>query len=216
MDKKVLIAVSTSVVFWSSAFAGIRAGLKSYQPGHLALLRFLVASGFLILYTLVTGKVRFPQLKDILAIVLQGFLGITVYHIAALVYGEKTVTAGTASLINAMSPIFSSIMALFFLEETLKKIGWLGILVSFAGGVLIVMGENQQLSLNIGVFLVLLAAFSSSIYIVFQKPYLKKYTPLELTCYTIWGGTLFLLYFSPGLVTAVRQTTFENTLSVVY
>jgi len=215
MDKKALIAVSVSVLFWSSAFAGIRAGLHSYQPGHLALLRFLVASSFLMVYSLFTRKIRLPQLKDIPAIAIQGFLGITVYH-TALVYGEKTVTAGTASLIIASSPIFSSILALFFLSETLKKIGWLGILVSFTGGVLIVLGENQQFNLNIGVFLILLAAFSSSIYIVFQKPYLKKYSPLELTCYTFWGGTLFLLYFLPGLVTTIHQSPLSNTLAVVY
>jgi len=215
MDKKAIVAILICVFFWSSAFAGIRAGLMSYQPGHLALLRFLIGSGFLIIYALFSRQVHLPKLQDLPAIVLQGFLGITIYHVA-LVYGERTVTAGTASLIIAMSPIFSSILAFLFLKENLKKIGWLGILVSFLGGVLIVLGENQGFSLNIGVFLILIAAFSSSVYVVYQKTYFKKYTPLELTCYTIWGGTIFLLYFAPGLIVAVNQAAFSHTLSVVY
>jgi hypothetical protein len=61
MDKRALIAVSISILFWSSAFAGIRAGLHFYQPGHLALLRFLIASSFLIVYSVFTRKIRFPQ-----------------------------------------------------------------------------------------------------------------------------------------------------------
>jgi drug/metabolite transporter (DMT)-like permease len=215
MDKKAIFAVTISVLFWSSAFAGIRDGLKSYQPGHLALLRFLVASGFLIVYALMTRKVRFPKLRDLPAVVIQGILGITIYHVA-LVYGEKTVTAGTASLIIALSPIFSSLLAFLFLNENLKKIGWMGILISFFGGILIVLGENQGFSLNVGVFLILVAAFSSSVYIVYQKPFFKKYSPLELTCYTIWGGTIFLLYFFPGFFSAINQAAFSHTLSVIY
>ncbi len=120
--------------------------------------------------SLTTRKVRLPKIKDLPAVISQGILGITIYPLA-LVFGEKTVTAGTASLIIALSPIFSSLLAFLFLNETLKKIGWLGILISFFGGILIVLGENQGFSLNIGVFLILIAAFSSSVYIVYQKPY---------------------------------------------
>ncbi len=67
-----------------------------------------------------TRKVRFPKLRDLPAVVVQGILGITIYHVA-LVYGEKTVIAGTASLIIALSPIFSSLLAFLFLNENLKK-----------------------------------------------------------------------------------------------
>ena len=35
--------------------------------------------------------------------------------------------------------------------------------------ILIVLGENQGFSLNVGVFLILVAAFSSSVYIVYQN-----------------------------------------------
>jgi len=53
-----------TVIFWGSAFAGIRAGLHSYAPAQLALLRFLSASAVLAVYAVVT-RMRLPALKDV-------------------------------------------------------------------------------------------------------------------------------------------------------
>ena len=55
----IVAAAVATVVFWGSAFAGIRAGLHSYSPTHLALLRFLVASLVLGVYALAT-RMRLP------------------------------------------------------------------------------------------------------------------------------------------------------------
>jgi len=43
-DRRTLIALAVALIFWSSAFAAIRAALAAYGPGELALLRFLTAS----------------------------------------------------------------------------------------------------------------------------------------------------------------------------
>ncbi len=90
-DARVLAALGITVFFWASAFAGIRVGLESYSPGHVALLRFLVASAALALYA-VARRMRLPELRDLPAVVLSGFLAFTVYHVA-LNYGESTVSA---------------------------------------------------------------------------------------------------------------------------
>ena len=49
------IAVVAAVFFAASAFPGISAGLEGYSPGHLALLRFLVASFVLAIYAVFSG-----------------------------------------------------------------------------------------------------------------------------------------------------------------
>ncbi len=207
-------ALGITLVFWASAFAGIRAGLRSYTPGHLALFRFLVASMVLVAYAPVK-RLRLPEVKDVPAIMLLGFLGISVYHVA-LAYGELTVTAGAASLLIAAGPVFTALLAMFFLSERLKFWGWAGIAVSFAGVAMIALGEGEGFDFDPGAFLILLSALCTSIYFVFQKPYLKKYTPFELTCYTIWAGTIFMLVFIPGLAGEVRHAPLGDTVAVVY
>ena len=214
VDARTLIALGVTLLFWASAFAGIRAGLEAYAPGHLALFRFLVASVMLAGYA-VSTRMRLPDKRDLPAILLLGFLGITVYH-TALTYGEVTVTAGAASLLIAFAPVCIVLLAAVFLGERLRVWGWLGIAVSFAGVVLIALGEGEGVQFNTGAFLILLAAFSASLYIVFQKRYLIKYSAIQFTTYAIWAGTLFLLVFLPGLAQTIRIAPLDTTLAVVY
>ncbi len=214
LDARVLTAIGVVLVIWASAFAGIRAGLEGYSPGHLALLRFLVGSGLLALYA-AYRRMPLPLLKDVPAILLAGFLGFTVYHVG-LAYGEVTVEAGAASLIIASVPVFTALLAVALLGERLGAWGWAGSGASFAGVVLISAGEGGGLALDPGAFFILLAAVGESFFFVLQKPYLSKYGTLRFTTYSIWAGTLFMLVFSPGLVDEVRAAPLDATLSVVY
>lgn len=213
-DGRTLIAVGITLLFWSSAFAGIRAALSDYSPRHLVLFRFLVASLVLAAYAILT-RMRLPDKRDLPVILLIGFLGITAYHIA-LAYGQVTVSAGAASLLIASGPIFTALLATAFLGERLRIWGWLGIALSFFGVILIALGEGKGVKFDPGAFLILLAALSTAIYFVLQKPYLRKYSPLELTTYSIWVGTVFMLVFLPGLAHAVNQASLHATLTVVY
>ena len=214
IDDRSLIAVGVTLLFWASAFAGIRAGLRAYAPGHLALFRFLVASVVLAGYAALT-RMDLPEVRDLPAILLLGFLGITIYHVA-LTRGEVTVTAGAASLLIASGPVFTALLARAFLGERLKAWGWLGIVVSFLGVALIALGEGEGMRFDPGALLILLAALSTSLYFVFQKPYLKRYSPLQFTAYTIWGGTFFMLAFLPGLAQTVRAAPLEAILPIIY
>jgi len=118
LTPRVLLTLLFAVVFWASAFAGIRAGLQSYPPAHLAIVRFLVASAVLVLYAALS-HFRRPELKDLAGFALTGLLGITYYNLA-LNYGETNVTAGTASLLIASTPVWTAISASIGLRERLS------------------------------------------------------------------------------------------------
>jgi drug/metabolite transporter (DMT)-like permease len=211
---KTLTPVLVSIVFWSSAFAGIRSALLNYSPGHLALLRFLVASGVLVIYA-VCNHMSIPNLRDIPKIMFLGFLGITVYHVA-LNYGEISVTAGSASLLIASTPALTALFAVIFLKEKMSRWGWVGIVISFFGVFLVALGEGSSLQFNFGAMLILIAALSSSAYFVLQKPLLEKYGALPMTTYVICSGTFFMLVFLPGLPQAVLLAPLHSTFSVAY
>ena len=214
VDIETLTPVLVSIVFWSSAFAGIRYALMTYSPGHLALLRFLVASVVLVVYA-VWKHVSFPSLRDIPKIMFFGFLGVTVYHIA-LNYGEISVTAGSASLLIATTPALTALFAVIFLKEKMTRWGWVGIATSFFGVFLVTLGEGNGLQFDFGAILILVAALSSSAYFVFQKPLLEKYGALPMTTYVICAGTFFMLIFLPGLSQTIISAPLYSTFSVVY
>jgi drug/metabolite transporter (DMT)-like permease len=204
IDARLLIAVAVTTFFAASVYSGIGAGLEAYDPGPLSLLRLLTASVALALYALLSRRVRLPEARDLPAAALSALLGFAAYNLA-LAYGQATVSAGTAGLLHASIPVFTALLAVVFLGERLGVLAWTGIAVSFSGVVLISLGEGGGLRFDTEAFLVLLSAISASLYFVVQKPYLKRYSPLEFTAYTIWAGTLFVSPFLPGLVVQHRR-----------
>ena len=67
IDFCIVIAIIFTLIFWASAFAGIRAGLKSYSPENLVLFRFLTASIILLAYAIIT-RMPLPEKRDLSAI----------------------------------------------------------------------------------------------------------------------------------------------------
>jgi drug/metabolite transporter (DMT)-like permease len=214
LDLRALIAIVVTLLFWASAFAGIRAGLLGYAPGALVLLRFLVASLVLIVYAIAT-RMRLPALRDVPAILLQGFFGIAVYQIT-LTFGEQTVSAGAASLLIASVPCFTALMATLFLGERLTVWGWLGIIISFSGVTIISIGSQGGLRFSPGALLILVGAIAECIYFITQKRYMLKYSGIELSTYAIWSGTLFMLVFAPQLMQELPHAPMGLTLAIVY
>ncbi len=214
LTSRAWFALAVTLVLWASAFAGIRAGLKAYSPQHVAVLRFLIASVVLAIYA---GFAHFrrPDLRDIPGLVLTGAVGITFYNLA-LNYGETRVTAGAASLLIASTPIWTALLAMIALRERLSRLGWYGVFLSFAGVALIASGESQGIHLSVQALIILAAAVASAIYMVLQKHFLGRYSALEFTAYSIWAGTLLMLPFGRGLVSAVHHAPVGGTLAVIY
>lgn len=214
IDSPTLIALVITLLPWASAFAGIRAGLESYSPGALVLLRFLVASTALIIYACIT-HMRLPALRDLPAMFFLGFAGITVYQVC-LTFGEQSVSAGTASFLVATVPCFTVLLALVFLKERLSVWGTIGVIISFIGVAVISFSGNGGLSFTPGALLIVLASFSESIAFILQKRFMHRYSSLELATYMMWTGTVFMLVFVPELLTHFPNAALVPTLSIVY
>jgi drug/metabolite transporter (DMT)-like permease len=214
IDLPVILAVALTVVVWASAFAGIRSGMRSYSAESVALLRYLTASAALGIYALVT-RMPLPARRDIPGIAITGFLGFALYNVA-LNLGEQQIPAGTASLIVASAPIYVALLAGRFFHERLRARAWIGIFLSFLGVAIVSVDTSGGIKLSLSALLVLAAAVSQAIYTVSQKPFLKKYSPLQFTSYAIWAGTFFLLIFTPGLLRQLPAASLESTLAIVY
>ncbi len=202
------------ISLWASAFPVIQIGLESFSPQHLAVVRLSIASVVLLVIAIAT-RMRLPDIKDIPLLLALGFLGFTVYH-TALNIGEKTVSAGIASLLISTTPIFSAFLAIFFFHETFGKRKWIGSAVSFAGVALLTFSKENFVHSANGILLILLAALAESIYIVCQKDLLKKYGFLSFVTYSIWGATISMLIFLPGLGTDFLNISFRSAISVIY
>lgn len=206
--------IAVALIFWAAAFPGIRAGLVSYGPGEVALLRFGTASIALGLYALATRS-RLPDVRDLPLIALAGFVGISVYHVT-LNFGEQTVPSAAAALIISSSPVFTAMLSTRFLGERLTGWGWTGILASFAGVALISLGHGEGVSFDPNALLILVAAVAASLYMTVSKRPLRRYTGLEFTTFAIWAGTVPMLVFLPGLLRQAPAAELSATVAVVF
>lgn len=214
LDALSLGATLVTIVFWASAFTGIRAGLEHFTPGHLALYRFLVASATLLVYMAVT-RLPVPEGRDLGRIGLLSLAGITLYHVL-LNSGQRSVPAGTASLIIAAGPVITALLAVRFTGERLGALGWLGTAISLGGVALIVLGKGQSLGFTQGAVLVLAAAFFTSLYFVFQKDVVARVGALPFTVWSLILGTVPLLAFWPGFGAEWRAAPLSAHLALIY
>lgn len=211
---KVNCILISTILLWASAFVGIKLALLSYSPGPLALLRFLIASFFM--YILYRQQANEPKMlcKDRVQLMLVGMIGISVYNIC-LNYGELTVSAGVASFIIGLMPIFTVLLSLIFLKEKMNAGTWVGIIVSMLGLSLLCLGEGPQ-GVSQGILFILISSLAGAIQTVSKKRLLSQYSPIRIISWVIWGGTLFLMFYLPDLIHELPQASYQSTAIVFY
>jgi drug/metabolite transporter (DMT)-like permease len=207
------LAAAGTVLLWASAFPAITVAVRGLGPAGLAVARLAVASAALALAAPWMGGrgkaglmgVRRPKLRDLPLIALCGLAGMTGYQLL-LNAGERVVPAGTASLLVATAPVYSSLLAVAFLGE--RSSGrhrvnrhWAGSAVALAGTALIAVSHG--LGFGTSALIVLAAAVLQGIFHTAQKPLLARYTGFEVTAYAMWAGTVFILPWTGSLVRAL-------------
>lgn len=212
--KRLYIALFLSLTLWASSFPGMKVSLKAYSPFELAALRFLIAS-LTLACVAPWFKVRWPRKQDLLLILGLSFVGVACYHVV-LNYGQLRATAGAAAFITNIAPVFTGLIAWLFLGE---KITWrwcVGVVVSLVGVWLIANARGGTFVMGSGTAILLSAAVCWSLFFILQKPLLLFYAPLEVMCYAVWFGTLFLSFLLPKALSALSAAPWSATLSAIY
>jgi drug/metabolite transporter (DMT)-like permease len=200
---KIILAMAFVVGCWGYSPTGIHIGLQGYDPGHLALLRFLLASLLMALIAIFKG-IRLPQWRDVPLLVALGFFAVSLHHVA-LNIGQQGISAGASSVLAQSSPLFSTLLARLVFKDRVSLWRWGCVLLGFVGVVIVVSGDKGMGAINAHGLLVLLAALSWSLYFALQKHHARRYDGFSLGCYAVWSGTLLLLIYLPGLADAVMH-----------
>lgn len=210
---KLTLVVASVILCWAFSPIGVHMGLHSYSPGQLALLRFLIASVFMVGVALVVGIGR-PRLRDVPWLLVLGFFGVFLHHMS-LNAGQQWVTAAASSVLAQSAPLFSVLIAFFCLKERVSAWRWGCVLSGLFGVLVVIWGDQGVGDIDLRGLLILLAALSWSVYFAVQKHYAHRYSPLTLACYMVWVGTLMLCVNLPGLPAAVVRAPLPENLAVL-
>lgn len=204
-----------TIILWGSAFPMIKIALNDFNAESLSAFRLILATIILLPFVIIK-KLPTPELRDIPVIFILGFCGFVIYH-TALNFGETLISAGISGILVSTTPIFSSALAYIFLKEHFSKWNWLSSLVAFIGISIISISKDDYTTINVlGVFIILLASFSESLYFTFQKKYIEKYSFIAFTLYTIMASSPFMLIFIPEIINDIHGATFTSIVSVLY
>ena len=202
-----------AIFFWATAFVLTKVVLKEVDTTTLGVLRYFFAS-IIVIFILIKQKISLPKLKDIPAFVFAGFSGyagyIVFFNMATLLSSPSTL-----SVINALAPAITAIVAYFIFNEKIKIIGWISMGISFCG-ILILTLWNGTLTVNKGVIYMLIGCVLLSLYNISQRYLTKKYSSFDVSMYSMLIGGILLVVYSPSSVRNIFSISFNSLILIIY
>ena len=202
-----------AIFFWATAFVLTKVVLKEVDVTILGVLRYFFAS-IIVIFILIKKKIPLPKVKDIPAFIFAGFSGyagyIVLFNIATLLSSPSTL-----SVINALAPAITAIVAYFIFNEKIKLIGWLSMSISFCG-ILILTLWDGVLTVNKGILYMLAGCLLLSLYNISQRYLTKKYSSFDVSMYSMLIGGILLVIYSPSSITNMFSISFTSLILIIY
>jgi drug/metabolite transporter (DMT)-like permease len=190
-------------MIWGGAFPAIKYLLAFLTPLQLVKFRYMIAVPFFLVILSKKGKFAISEIisKHTVSLLIASFFGVIGYNLS-LAYGEMEIPSGIASLIINLSPIFTLILSIIFIGESITVFMLLGMTISFSGLFILVSMGAQGGAANSNYYLyaliTVLAPLSWAIYTIASKKLTEKFDAFTITGLTIVIGTLPLFFTLRG------------------
>lgn len=189
--------------FWSGAFIAAKITAPYIPSCSVTFLRFGLATVlmfFIKAWTEKKGMEPVYKLKkqDVPKFLFTGIVGMVGYHVLFFAAMNYT-TAINSSIIRAIDPIITVIIAFVFLHQKVPFKQVLGILLSLLGVVLTLTGGDLAslagMDLNRGDLYMLVAVLSWSVYGLYSKNRCRGIPPVAITLYSFMVCAIVLIPF---------------------
>ncbi|HEY2492723.1 MAG TPA: DMT family transporter [Paenibacillus sp.] len=176
------------------SFIFVKMTISAAHPLDVLAHRFTVsffAASIPVIFGWIPIRIKLKDLRAILPLALLS----PILFFAFQAFGLMNASSSEAGIIQASVPIFTLLLASYFLKERSSGLQKISLLVSVAGVIFIFVmkGGSGSTSGNFqGVLLLLLSAISFAGYSVLARPLTRSFKPMELTYVTLGVG--FILF----------------------
>ncbi len=167
-SRLVLATIVLVAMLIGGNFTSLKFALDHTTPFLLAGMRTVIGGTALLALARLRGE-RLPTRLDDLGRILVVSLSITTLSSGLLVYGVNRVPAGVASLVSSTMPLFTAVLSLLLLGTAISAMGRLGLLVGFAGTVVLALPSLEGEAAAIGIGSLVLSAIAWAFGTVFMK-----------------------------------------------
>ena len=215
------LALIGLVTIWGVNFVVVKAAVAQFLPLGFTALRFVFAAALLMAAAALAGLSLRVSRADLGRLALLGLVGNILYQ-PMFVLGLARTTAGNSSILLASAPVIVAVESHFLRVERLSARAWAGVLLSFVGLGLVIVGGSQTLSLApktlLGDVLTLGAAVCWGTYTVMARPVVARLNPLVVTAYAVLIGAAALLLIAMPSFAAQNwgAVTFGGWVGLLY
>jgi drug/metabolite transporter (DMT)-like permease len=216
---KALFALSVVSLFWGTTWVASRQGVLRMPALQLAAIRQFLAGSIYIVYFLFT-RAAWPKGKQWVHIIILSLLNLVITN-GLTTLGVKYISAGLASIIAAIFPLWMVVLGFFRAKSKIPPKAVLGLLLGF-GGVCIIFYEHISDFLNadfrFGIFISLTASISWAFGTMYTKNKAQEFNPyFSIGLQMVIAG--ILLYFftaATGQQIPMRMIPIESWLAIAY
>ena len=183
------------VLLWGSTWAAIKIGVADVPPYVFAFFRAIAVASILTLLALALRQ-PFPRTRT--ALVASAISGLfnTGSAWAIIFWSEQFVPSGLVAVFGAMAPVWTAILAHFFVQgDRLSRLKIVALVLGLVGTALLVGAPTASEGPNALLATVLLAIMpiSWAIAAILISKYLSRESPIAVVGLGTWVGAVFLL-----------------------
>ena len=188
--------VILSMLFWSMTYIWYKNVFTVLNPITVMTFRLGLSALFLLTFSKLIGKLQMPVKTDFFWFLALSFFQPFIYFLAES-YGVSMVSATISAVIISTIPIFISIVAHVFLNNKMSKLNIIGIMLSFIGVLMVILGKTLHFNGSIkGVLLLFIAVLSTIGYSIIIVKLINKYNSFTIISWqNIIGALLFVPLF---------------------
>jgi len=190
-------------VIWGANFTAIKYSIEDMLPLSFNGMRFAIASLVMVSAALAAGHNLRVEKGDGWKLFGLGLMTNAIYQ-SVFIFGMAHTRAGNAALILATTPLVTAIIGRILKQEYFTSRGVIGLLLAFAGILLIVLEGDKEVSLGetvLGDCLLLASTLVWALYTAGSKRLIHTYGSMKATTIMMVTGTPVLLLISaPSLL----------------
>jgi drug/metabolite transporter (DMT)-like permease len=182
------------MLLWGLSYIWSKVVFEYIGPASTIMLRLLISAMFLWAVASLIGQRPAIRRIDIKLFLLSSLFNPFLYFIGES-YGLNLVSPVLSAVIIATIPVFMPIVAFFYLRERLKPMNITGLIISFAGVLVMIFRPDLSLAASpAGIALLFGAVASALVYGILLRKLTMRYTPLVII--TI-QNSIGAIYFVP-------------------
>jgi drug/metabolite transporter (DMT)-like permease len=218
VSPRVILAYVVMVLLWGSTWAAIKIGVAEVPPYLFAFERAIAVAAILTVAVLLLRQ-SFPRTRAaVVASAIAGLFNIGTSW-ALIFWAEQFVPSGLVAVFGAMAPVWTAILAHFFVRgDRLSRLKVAALVLGLVGTALLVGAPAPSEGPNALLATVLLAIMpiSWAIAAILIARFLSHESPIAVVGIGTWVGAAFLLPFALTQVGQPQHWTASAVIAFAY